>query len=258
MSANVNLSRHELMAAAGVELAIYRKGCAAPPWEESVAWNDVGPDHKAMNPAMQNFALHLASQSVIAEQMGMAAAASLMLEAPSYTLRLNLARAVADEARHVDVFARYLQIIEEEPTAPNENWERVALELGAERTFIQRFVTHSLLEAQALGVFTVLAEIFSGRILGSIYLQLVPDEARHVALGEEYLRQLLLREPGATQEVADAIDRSLATTGVSRAVAERYAQFSDLSSDQIHETVDRKRRSFRARVLAGVTDLEGG
>jgi hypothetical protein len=132
-------------------------------------------------------AWNLAAHSMYAEQTGLLVSAMLVEECPFLPVRLALATAVSDEARHVEVFARYAQERGGLIAEPTSHVQHLTTYLGSLDDPFQRFFIHTLLEAWAFDEFVLLERIFSGDVLSDLYRHVKMDEARHVAIGMSYL-----------------------------------------------------------------------
>jgi hypothetical protein len=135
-------------------------------------------------------AWHVASSSYYAEQAGLVAAAELVSETDDCTLRLSFATAVADEARHADAFLAYAVLRGGDLADVREDGFLDGLHetLGA-ASHTEKFLLHTTLEGMASDEFVLLQEIFAGDPLAELYRNVRGDEARHVAMGLNYLQR---------------------------------------------------------------------
>ncbi|HEX6288849.1 MAG TPA: hypothetical protein VFZ66_06635 [Herpetosiphonaceae bacterium] len=139
----------------------------------------------------QELAWHLASQSVYAEQVGMMQAARLLNEVDDIAIRYCLATAVSDEAKHSEVFTRYA-MIRGGVVAPDSEFVNNLFEgLETIEDPFGRFIAHSMLEGLAADEFWILRAAFKGDVLEEIYRRVSEDEARHVAIGMDYMSTVL-------------------------------------------------------------------
>lgn len=135
----------------------------------------------------------LASGSTYAEQVGLDVAAGLLHGCPDADMKLVLATAVADEAKHSTVFHEYARIvgggIRERADAAGE----LSRDLWSLDDHTSRFMAHALAEGFAADEFHWFVHGLAQDGLGAIYRLVRRDETRHVALGMAYLT----RGPGA-------------------------------------------------------------
>jgi hypothetical protein len=139
-------------------------------------------------------AWHVSSQGYYAEQAGLVAAAELAAQTDDFAFRLGLASAVADEARHSDAFLAYAVARGGQPAACQEKLGELHEFLSA-ASYLEKCLVHTMLEGFAADEFIVLARVFGGDPLGTIYRTVRADEVRHVALGLDYLRRSVARDP---------------------------------------------------------------
>ena len=158
-------------------------------WSVDLDWVD--HRHQRLPHHLRDEAWNIASQSSYAEQLGMTTAAQLLLESPSYSLRLALSRAIADEARHSEVFSKYALAARGRIAKPAKDMEQVTDAFRKCKTFYERFTLHVTLESMALEEFRLFSALFKESLLGSLYLNANRDESRHVAMGIKYLRSAL-------------------------------------------------------------------
>ena len=152
------------------------------PWERAISLK--GDDR-------QEKAWIVASQSVYAEQAGLLTAARLLNETDDVAIRLCLATAVSDEAKHSEVFARYALALGHEVAPMNEKVEALWEGLKTIDDPLGRFLVHTILEGFAGDEFTLLIKVFADDLLGTIYEHVRRDEKRHVIMGIDYLKQRL-------------------------------------------------------------------
>jgi hypothetical protein len=191
----------------GDSIKIYNAACQATPWECNINWDSL--DHEHLEENLQDVAWRAASGSAYVEQIGMLTASRLLLDCNDYLLRLNLARAVADEARHTEAFARYAISVKGSTAFPSEGFKPIEDELvfkfDSDR-FIFKFLVHSVLEAVAIEEFTLFEELFSSSQLGLIYKMAMIDEARHVAIGINYLQEQVKKMPSLFFSLSDYLN----------------------------------------------------
>lgn len=149
-------------------------------------------------------AWHMASQGFYAEQAGLAAAASLSAATEDPGLRMSLALAAGDEARHADAFYQYA--VAREGSVQEQSTVMADLdEMLTGLPHMGRALAHTVLEGFAADEFLLLERLFSGDPLGRIYHHIRADEIQHVAIGVKYLARVSRTAAGAEtwRECAD-------------------------------------------------------
>ncbi|MDN0200262.1 hypothetical protein [Streptomyces sp. S.PNR 29] len=137
----------------------------------------------------------LASGSTYAEQVGMDVAAGLLHECREGDMKLVLATAVADEAKHSAVFHHYAHAVAGSVKEPGEAQQELSRDLWSLDDYIARFLAHTLAEGFAADEFRWFVQGLRQDGLGEVYRLVRRDESRHVALGMAYLTH----GPGAEQ-----------------------------------------------------------
>lgn len=177
----------------GPTLQLYHRARADSGWlpKTVVDWTK----GTSLPEAQQEYAWHQASRHVYAEQTGLAIAAKLLEETEDVAIRLSLATAVSDEAKHSEVFARYAIMVGgsvDPPTDAADSFYDGMHQLPSPEA---RFIVHTALEGLALDEFALLAAMFKADPLGQIYQSVRKDEARHVAIGLQYISGKLQTAP---------------------------------------------------------------
>ena len=163
-----------------------------------------------------HIAAYQLSQFMHGEQGALMTAAALTHAVPDYEGKLYAATQTMDEARHVEVFARYIQKLAiVYPMAPGlkalidktltaGSWIKVAIGMNM------------VVEGLALGAFQNMRRATSCELLRSILEGVLRDEARHVAFGGTYVTQsVAAMHPDDREDVADfAYDVVVAMRGV--------------------------------------------
>ena len=121
-------------------------------------------------------------------------AAKLQLSAPSMRVRHHLIQQGADEARHSEVFERYVQRVAGRPCEPPAGPRALLSALDDIEHPVGLLVIHTMLESYALDQFSYLQAAFDGDLLGDIYALVRQDEARHVAFGFGYVKNSLCKD----------------------------------------------------------------
>lgn len=144
----------------------------------------------------------LVSQFLHGEQGALIVAGRLVELVPDLDTKLCLATQVVDEARHVDVFARYLREHVPEPYPLSGPLESLLGDiLDDSRWDITALGMQIMVEALALASFRLADRTFHDGLIRQIARLVARDEARHVSVGVLSLEQLY-REL-TTAELAD-------------------------------------------------------
>ncbi|MDH4172101.1 MAG: ferritin-like domain-containing protein [Acidimicrobiia bacterium] len=177
-----------------------------PPFDVShtplASWGD--KEYLALGIEMQN---HLLSQFMHGEQGALLCTAKIVETVPWIDAKYYAATQVMDEARHVEVFARYL---DEKLTGhyPINAHLRMLLDdiINDSRWDMTYLGMQIMVEGLALAAFGMLHQTTSEPLLKKLLRYVMSDEARHVAFGvlslEEYYRELNAAEIRERQEFA--------------------------------------------------------
>ncbi|MCX5384764.1 ferritin-like domain-containing protein [Streptomyces sp. NBC_00083] len=131
----------------------------------------------------------LVSQFLHGEQAALAAAARLVQELPDVEAKLCAASQVADEARHVEVFSRYLREKIPQPYAINEALHALLEDVLTDaRWDITALGMQIVVEALAMAAFRLAGTTFHDPLIRRIAALVARDEARHVSFGVLSLR----------------------------------------------------------------------
>ena len=134
----------------------------------------------------------LMSQFLHGEQGALLVASQLASCAPTYNAKLYAASQTFDEARHVEVFNRYLQekIGIHYPVNPSL---KLLLDkiLTDERWDLKFIGMQIIIEGLALAAFQMLKSITKDPLLKQLLHYVVRDEARHVTFGINYLEEYI-------------------------------------------------------------------
>ena len=127
------------------------------------------------------------SQILHGEQGAMMVAAELVAAVPDYEAKLYSASQGMDEARHVEVFSRYLRKLDKiYPVA--EPLKALLGRIMETRHWQAKTVgMQVILEGLALGTFINVRASTSCELLRELLTYVIKDEARHVAFGNLYL-----------------------------------------------------------------------
>ncbi len=167
------------------------------------------PFFKRLSKAQQELfrahtAAHRLSQFLHGEQGALMTAATLSHSVPDYEAKLYSATQTMDEARHVEVFEKYvdkLAIVYPispflkgliDATLKSDHWVKVAIGMNI------------VIEGLAMGAFYNMRRVTGCKLLGDIVELTMRDEARHVAFGNVYVKQALSEmHPDEREDAAD-------------------------------------------------------
>lgn len=191
---------------------LYEKARAATKWNAAtdIPWEESG----SLPTKDQERAWMRASQSVYAEQAGLLTAARLLRDTNDVAARMCMSTAVADEAKHAEVFARYALVRAGSVATMNEKIGELWEGLETLSDPIGRFIVHTALEGFAADQMTLLIRVYDRDLLGTIYRYVRRDEKRHVIMGMEYVGRALQGNPEAARLLEEYGTRSLRIGGV--------------------------------------------
>jgi hypothetical protein len=151
-----------------------------------------------------HIAAYQLSQFLHGEQGALMTAAALTHAVPDYEGKLYAATQTMDEARHVEVYDRYIKKLALiypmsvalkaviDTTLKADRWEKIAIGMNM------------VVEGLALGAFQNMRKSTSCPLLRSIVEGVLRDEARHVAFGNLYVAQAIAKmHPDEREDVAD-------------------------------------------------------
>jgi hypothetical protein len=151
-----------------------------------------------------HIAAHRLSQFLHGEQGALMTAAALTHAVPDYQGKLYAATQTMDEARHVEVYARYIQklalvypmgvalkaIIDK--TLSADHWVKIAIGMNM------------VVEGLALASFHNMLQVTTCELLRKILVGVLRDESRHVAFGSLYVGETIAEmHPDDREGVAD-------------------------------------------------------
>ena len=156
----------------------------------------------------ENLRAHLTayrlSQFIHGEQGAMMTAAALTHAVPDHQAKLYSATQTMDEARHVEVFTRYLEKLG--PIYPMSRGFKSVLDrtLGADHWIKIAIGMNMVVEGMAVATFHNMIAMTSCELLKEILRAVVRDESRHVAFGGLYVAEALAAmHPDDREEIAD-------------------------------------------------------
>ena len=153
----------------------------------------------------REFAWHMhswtISQFLHGEQGALLVSSQLVSCAPTYDAKLYAASQTFDEARHVEVFTRYIQ--QELPVMYPVNRHMKALidKVLTDARWDLKFIGMQLIiESLALAAFNVEKEMTQSPLMAQILEFVLRDEARHVAFGVTYMEDFVRNLPQAERD----------------------------------------------------------
>jgi P-aminobenzoate N-oxygenase AurF len=143
-----------------------------------------------------HYSAWILSQLLHGEQGALMVAGELVAAVPDYDAKLYVASQAMDEARHVEVFARYIRKLDKiypaQPTLKSTLTDiMVTPHWQAKMVGMQ-----VILEGLALGTFLNVKAATGCALLRSLLTYVTKDEARHVAFGSLYLTTEIARMHG--------------------------------------------------------------
>ena len=132
------------------------------------------------------------SQFLHGEQGALLVASQLVSCAPTYNAKLYAGSQVFDEARHVEVFNRYIQqrtrLMYPIGTALKSILDKILTDARWDLKFIGMQI---IIEGLALAAFNTMREFARDPVLRDLLSLVIRDEARHVTFGVNYLEQFV-------------------------------------------------------------------
>ncbi len=198
----------------------------------------------------------ITSYSAYSEQVGLVVASSLVSDLDDPVAKLLFATAVADEARHTDIFTRYARWLGDSVSPPSAQLDGLHDALMACDNPLVRLVAHTLLEGWAVDEFHWLRKVFAADLLSEIYRLVGNDEARHVNIGISTFRALWTNHAADAKNKATELDVTiwqgfqLATqvAGFDNDSLAALARLADLPKPALTQWF-RRRQSYRLRRL---------
>ena len=179
------------------------------------------------------------SQFLHGEQGAMLVASQLVSCAPTYQAKLYAASQTFDEARHVEVFARYIKEIHGIEYPINKNLKALIDKILSDERWDLKFIgMQIIIEGLALAAFQTTKETSKCPLLRQLVHYVIRDEARLVTFGVNYLQEFL--ETLSEQEVEDRAMFAYEACVVMRARiinTELPAKWFGISEEEILEMV---------------------
>ena len=179
------------------------------------------------------------SQFLHGEQGALLVASQLVSCAPTYQAKLYAASQTFDEARHVEVFARYLQRIHGMEYPCNKNLKALLDKTLTDPRWDLKFIGMQIvIEGLALAAFQTTKETSNCPLLRQLVHYVIRDEARHVTFGINYLTEFL--QTLSEEEVEERAQFAYEACVVMRnriINTELPAKWFGISEEEILETV---------------------
>lgn len=147
---------------------------------------------------------HILSQILHGEQGALMVAGELVAAVPDYEAKLYAASQAMDEARHVEVFERYIRKLDSVYPITKPLRSILTMILEAKHWQSKTVGMQVILEGLALGTFVNVRAATSCDLLRDLMTYVTRDEARHVAFGNLYLTEKIRdMHPDDRAEVED-------------------------------------------------------
>jgi len=228
-------------------IRIYERGKSAGSWEMNIDWNRLETEN--MPNELKTSSLRVATSSSHVEQIGMANAALLLCRCDDFNLKLGLAQAVMDEARHAEIFLRYAQAINGPVPAIGSAADELTDHFNSLDNFDLIFLSHVYLENLALEQFQLFIESFKGYLISDLYKGALTDEARHVSLGMSYLKDRVINGKLTKKSIKNHIDKYNDLLGVSDEGCDWISNLTKISSGEIKDRMLTREYKFVSRIL---------
>ncbi|MCU5771754.1 ferritin-like domain-containing protein [Erwiniaceae bacterium BAC15a-03b] len=227
---------------------LYLKGKSKQTWDYGLDWDLASDD--LLTDELRETAIVVASLSAHVEILGMQNAAELLIQCDDFSLKIGLAQAVNDEARHAELFAKYAILANGSIKDLSRTRDVFNAHFSALKTFDEIFLSHVFLENGALEQFNIFIHAFGSKsLIGKIYAGAMQDEARHVQMGIMYFRQLIEKKPTKKEMVKDHLKKFKSILHVNREGVEWLSEMSGISADEIEIRINRRHSNFIDRVM---------
>ncbi|MDD9945653.1 MAG: ferritin-like domain-containing protein [Myxococcales bacterium] len=231
-----------------------------PRTENPMSTDQVNPyeewsDYEALSEEQQleffwhSYAWTLA-QFMHGEQGALLVASQLVSCAPTYEAKLYAGSQTFDEARHVEVFARYLRDKVGIVYPVNRHMKALLDKILTDPRWDLKFIGMQLIiESLALAAFNVQKVVSADELLRDILELVIRDEARHVAFGVTYLEQFV-----KTLSEQERNDRAIFALEACKVMRERIVP-TDVYEHFGMDPVEGRRRFLEAGQMADFRNL---
>ena len=163
---------------------------------EMMNLHEYGPYLAMDDKTKDEFWLHMnawsLSQFLHGEQGALLVASQLVSCAPTYNAKLYAASQTFDEARHVEVFNKYLQQRIGMMYPINTSLKSLLDKILTDERWDMKFIGMQIvIEGLALSAFNTTRETTPDPVLKDIVYLVIRDEARHVTFGVNYLEEFV-------------------------------------------------------------------
>jgi len=237
---------------------IYNSGKRMGAWEYALDWESL-PAGEEDDPD-DDPRWVATSLSAHVEQIGLWTAAMLLQKANDFPIRLALAQAAADEARHAEVFAKYAIHLYGYIDEVQDDFGNLIRHFRSLKSFDEQFLSHIALENLALEEFALLGGARGCAFLSNIYAMTRRDEARHVAMGIAYFRNRVKQDASLSGLVRSHLDRYATLIGVDESGVGWLADFSGLPADDVGRRINARQARLAELILSKTAtpeDLDG-
>jgi hypothetical protein len=153
---------------------------------------------------LAHLAAHRLSQFLHGEQGALMTAAALTHAVPDYQAKLYAATQTMDEARHVEVYARYIQRLAIVYPMTDVLKNIIDRTLAAGHWVKTAIGMNMIVEGLALASFHNMLRVTPCQLLRDILRGVLRDESRHVAFGSLYVSEAIqAMHPDEREDVAD-------------------------------------------------------
>src|SRR5210317_1325975 len=161
-----------------------------------IFWDDYAPYQKLSDEKKVEFLNHRnawsLSQFLHGEQGALLVASQLTSCAPTYNAKLYAASQTFDEARHVEVFNKYLQQRIGVMYPINTHLKSIIDKILTDKRWDMKFICMQIvIEGLALSAFNTTRETTPDPVLKDVVYLVTRDEARHVTFGVNYLEEFV-------------------------------------------------------------------
>ena len=186
-----------------------------------------------------HYSAWILSQLLHGEQGALMVAGELVACAPDYEAKLYVGSQAMDEARHVEVFARYIRRLDK-IYPPQPTLKSILSDIMQAPQWQSKMVgMQVILEGLALGTFINVRAATGCALLRSLLGYVTRDEARHVAFGNIYLTTEVARmHPEERAAVEDFAYEATRKTVAMRRGTESMAGFDEVLVDSGLEPSD--------------------
>jgi hypothetical protein len=150
-----------------------------------------GLDERGKGDLRQHMTAWMNSQFLHGEQGALVCAAKIVQTVPDVDSKFYAATQVVDEARHMEVYSRYLREKVELAYPINQNLEALLRDVVSDtRWDMTNLGMQVLIEGLALAAFSMIRDYSTEPLAKALNTYVMQDEARHVAFGRLALREL--------------------------------------------------------------------